>query len=161
MLHTFISAILLHNGMKQTVSKQVQNKDRRSGKARVIALSRRIYKLTDKNTYYVESETCDNRYYFVRYNPDVFEWCSCKDFESNRSERCKHTIAIEYAIRFNTIREVDKLPSEVLKITRNLIADTYKNESIATLNELEKAEIEAEEYRTQRVLTYEQDDYSF
>lgn len=39
--------------------------------------------------------------------------------------------------------------------------DYYGKQSIRTLNDLEKAEIEAEEYRTQQVLTYESDDYSF
>ena len=103
--------------MKQTVSKQIttkdDRKDRRTGKGRVIALSRRVYQLSNRNTFYVESETTDNRYYFVRFNPSVLEWCSCKDFESNRTEKCKHLYGVEYAIRFNTVTEVDKLPEEV------------------------------------------------
>ena len=100
--------------MKQTVSKQiVEKKDRRNGKGRVLALSRNVYRLMSKSTFYVESESTDNRYYFVRYNPSVFEWCSCKDFESNRAERCKHLYGVEYAIRFATVKEVDKLPEEV------------------------------------------------
>ena len=104
--------------MKQTevskiVKQQEPKKNRREGRGRVLALSRQIYRLLNKNTFYVESESSDNRYYFVRYNPSVFEWCSCKDFESNRAERCKHIFAIEYAIRFATVKEVDKLPEEV------------------------------------------------
>ncbi|MGE5705297.1 MAG: SWIM zinc finger family protein, partial [Nitrososphaerales archaeon] len=42
----------------------------------------------------MESLTCDSRYYFVRYNPSVFEWCSCKDFESNRADKCLHLYAV-------------------------------------------------------------------
>jgi predicted nucleic acid-binding Zn finger protein len=132
--------------MKQTVSK-LEKKNRREGRGRVLALSRRIYRLQGgKDTYHVESESCDSRYYFVRYNPSVFEWCSCKDFENSRTEgRCKHLYAVEFAIRFATVKEVEHFPQE----------------SIRTLNDLEKAEIEAEEYRTRRILTYESDDYSF
>jgi len=104
--------------MKQTevskiVKQQEPKKNRREGRGRVLALSRQIYRLLNKNTFYVESESSDNRYYFVRYNPSVFEWCSCKDFESNRAERCKHLYGVEYAIRFATVKEVDKLPEEV------------------------------------------------
>ena len=103
--------------MKQTVSKQeIKNKkDRRSGKGRCIALSRIVYRLEGKNTFYVESESTDNRYYFVLYNPSIFEWCSCKDFESNRSEKCKHLMTVENAIRFATIKEVDHFPEETRK----------------------------------------------
>lgn len=108
--------------MKQLVSKQVEkstettnNKDRRSGKGLVISLSRRIYHIQSKqNTYYVESESSDNNYYFVRYNPSVFEWCSCKDYENSKTAgRCKHLYAIDYSIRYVTIIEVDRLPIEV------------------------------------------------
>src|SRR5574339_435925 len=85
--------------MKQIVSKQVikkeNKKDRRDGKGRVIALSRRVYRLRGKDTFYVESESCDSRYYFVRFNSSFAGgFCSCKDYESNRSEFCKHQHAI-------------------------------------------------------------------
>lgn len=124
--------------MKQTVSKQLttkeeqqKKKDRREGRGVVLALSRHVYNLQNKNsTFYVESESCDSRYYFVRYNPSVFEWCSCKDFESNRTERCKHLYGVEYGIRFNTILEVDKLPEEVHSgISRNSTSKTTLNKS--------------------------------
>lgn len=156
--------------MKQTVSKlekktiveKPKEKNRREGRGRVLALSRQIYRLQGKDTFYVESESCDGRYYFVRFNHSLDGgFCSCKDYESNRSEMCKHQHAVYYAIGFNTVKEVDKFPPEVRTNKSNSIAEKYKNESIRTLNELEKAEIEAEEYRTQRVLSYELDDYSF
>ncbi len=60
--------------MKQTISKQLakeeknNKKDRREGNGRVLALSRYVYRLQAKDTYYVESETADSRYYFVRFN---------------------------------------------------------------------------------------------
>jgi predicted nucleic acid-binding Zn finger protein len=101
--------------MKQIVSKQIveKKKDRRAGKGRVIALSRQMFNLSNRSTYYVESETTDNRYYFVRFEPSSFEWCSCMDYGSNRSEKCKHLYAVEYGIRMGTMKEVDKLPEEV------------------------------------------------
>ena len=168
--------------MKQTVSKQEEKKenrkDRREGKGRVLALSRHVYQLQGKDVFYVESESCDNRYYFVRFNSCFAgEFCSCKDFDSNRTERCKHLYGVEYAIRFNTIKAVDKLPEEVRKgknnkeeedkkkntITATATETNYENESIGSLNDLEQAMIEEEqarEYRTKR-LSYESDYYSF
>jgi predicted nucleic acid-binding Zn finger protein len=106
--------------MKQIVSKQLtkeNKKDRKEGKGHVLAISRKIYKLSGKFTYYVESETCDDRYYFVRFNPSVFEWCSCKDFENIKTKRCKHLYGIQFAIRFNTVLEVEHFPEEVRRTT--------------------------------------------
>jgi|SoiMethySBSTD1v2_1073268.scaffolds.fasta_scaffold3517792_1 predicted nucleic acid-binding Zn finger protein len=88
------------------------NKDRRSGKGRVIALSRRIYRLMQTDIFYVESESTDNVYYFVKFKPDVMEFCSCKDYESNRAQKCKHLYSIEFAIRMGTLKETDKLPED-------------------------------------------------
>jgi predicted nucleic acid-binding Zn finger protein len=157
--------------MKQEVSKVENKKNRREGRGRVIALSHRMYRLQNKDTFYVESESSDGRYYFVRFNSSFAGgFCSCKDYESNRSDRCKHQYAVEYGIRFNTITEVDRLPEEVrgksrgsvLASSQTATSETnYENESIRTLNDIEKAEIEAEEYRNQRLITYEEDDYSF
>ena len=156
--------------MKQIVSKQLtkeNKKDRREGEGRVLALSRRVYRLRGKDTFYIESESCDNRYYFVRFNASFAGgFCSCKDYEYNRSEFCKHQHAIVYGIQFNTIKEVDKLPEEVRgKRDLNLVtADKCKNESIRTLNDLEKAETEQQEavaYRRTNQLSYEEDTYSF
>ena len=86
-------------------------KDRREGKGRVLALSRRIYRIQYSDTFYVESERCDNTYYFVKYKPDVIEWCSCMD-NSTRGLKCKHIFAVEFAIRMNTLKDTDKLPAE-------------------------------------------------
>ncbi len=103
--------------MKQTVSKIVkqEKRNRREGVGRCMAISQKIYRLQNSETFYVESESSTSRYYFVRYNPSVFEWCSCKDYESNRSEKCKHLYAVEYGIRFNTIQEVEHFSQEARK----------------------------------------------
>jgi predicted nucleic acid-binding Zn finger protein len=86
-------------------------KDRRSGKGRVIALSRRIYCLLQTDdVFYVESESTDNVYYYVKFKPDVIEWCSCCD-NSMRGMKCKHLFAIEFAIQWGTLRDIDQLPS--------------------------------------------------
>ena len=62
-----------------------------------IALTRKVLRIENSDTFYVESESTDNIYYFVRYEP-FFEWCSCLD-NSTRPLKCKHLFAIEYAIK--------------------------------------------------------------
>ena len=96
--------------MQQQVVKE--KKDRRVGKGRAIALSRRIYR-TAENLYAVESESADNRYYTVKYNPNptfVQEWCTCLDYNSNRATKCKHIYAVQTALKNNTIQVIEKLP---------------------------------------------------
>lgn len=89
----------------------VDKRDRRESRGRVIALSRTVYHITGKNVYYVESESEDGIYYYIMWNTEKeIEWCSCVD-HSMRGKRCKHIFAIEYAIRGNTIKETDKLPT--------------------------------------------------
>ena len=53
---------------KQIVEAEQQYK--RMGKGRVIARSRRIYRLLQTDVFYVESESTDNIYYFVKFKPD-------------------------------------------------------------------------------------------
>ena len=116
--------------MKQelTTSKIVESKkDRRSGKGRAIALSRRIYRLMQTDVFYVESESTDGIYYFVKFKPDVLEWCSCMD-NSTIGLKCKHLYAIEFAIRMNTLKDTDKLPAEVQvkrEVTKSYTEDDY------------------------------------
>ena len=60
--------------MKQITTNQVVEnikKDRRHGKGRALALSRRIYRLQNTDTFYVESEIRDDQYYFAKLKPDV------------------------------------------------------------------------------------------
>ena len=94
----------------------VEKKNRRSGKGRVIALSRRVYRLLNTDVYYVESESSDNTYYFVKFKPDVIEWCSCMD-NSTRHVTCKHLHAIIFAIRMGILKDTDKLPADAKRDT--------------------------------------------
>ena len=102
----------------QQLVETTNKKDRREGKGRCIALSRRIYRLLQTEVFYVESESTNNVYYFVKYKPDVLEWCSCMD-NSTRGLKCKHLFAIEFAIRMGTLKDTDRLPSDakVSKVT--------------------------------------------
>src|SRR5215211_7623444 len=84
--------------IEQYNTKITTTKDRRESKGRVLAIYRRIYRLSNSDVYYVESESSDDLYYFVKFKPEVFEWCSCKD-NSTRGLKCKHQFAIEYSIR--------------------------------------------------------------
>ena len=117
-------------------------KNRREGKGRVLAISRRIYRLQKTDVYYVESESSDNIYYFVKFKPDVIEWCSCCD-NSIRGMKCKHLWSIEFAIRFGTLNDTDRLPADAKRDTSMLVSP--KPEQITT--------IEAK--------SYTEDDYSF
>ena len=56
---------------KQIVETEQQYK--RMGNGRRMALSRRIYRLLQTDVFYVESESTDNVYYFVKFKPDVIE----------------------------------------------------------------------------------------
>ena len=94
---------------KEIVEAEQQYK--RMGKGRSIAQSRKVYRLQNTDVFYVESESSDNSYYFVKFKPDVVEWCSCID-NSTRGIRCKHIWSIEFAIRFGTLKDIDRLPTE-------------------------------------------------
>jgi hypothetical protein len=117
--------------MKQIIkNQQVENKkDRREGKGRCIALSRRIYRLLQTDVFYVESESTNNVYYFVKYKPDGLEWCSCMD-NSTRGLKCKHLFAIEFAIRMGTLKDTDRLPADAKRDnTSNVVAIPSKPSS--------------------------------
>ena len=98
-------------------SKQIveaEQKYKRECKGRVLAISQRIYRLLQTDVFYVESESTDNVYYFVKFKPDVLEWCSCPDnsIRTGGQMRCKHLHAIGFAIRMGTLRDTDRLPTE-------------------------------------------------
>ena len=76
---------------------ELEYENKREGHGLNIALTRKVLRLENSDTFYVESESTDNLYYFVRYEP-FFEWCSCLD-NSTRPLKCKHLFAIEYAIK--------------------------------------------------------------
>lgn len=169
--------------MEQLVSNQTklvneESRILRECRGRRLALLGRVFRSCfDDTPSYVESETNSDKFYYVKF---VFEssenfWCSCPDYASNRSEKCKHIFAVQYAIHLGLVQSIDhKLPLTHKKVVtvsssidddinkpKSTIAEQYTNLSIATLNELEKAEIEAEQYRTQRVQRWEDDTYDF
>lgn len=107
----------------------VGNKDRREGKGRVIALSRKVYRIEKSDVFYVESETIDDMYYYVMFNTARnFEWCSCKDFE-RRNKKCKHLFGVEFAIRNGTVKDTDKLPENAKRDNQVSVVDVIKYDS--------------------------------
>ena len=132
-------AILYLMKQELTTSKEIVEEEqryKRMGKGRLIAQSRKVYRLLNTDVFYVESESSDHSYYFVKFKPDVIQWCSCID-NSTRGIRCKHIWSIEFAIRLGTLRDTDKLPADAKRDTSMLVS--RKPEPIAA--------IEAKSYR--------------
>jgi hypothetical protein len=106
-----------------------KKKDRREGKGRVLAISRNVYHLLNSDAvYYVESESSDDNYYFVKFKPDGFSFCNCKD-NSIRGLKCKHLFTLEFAIKWGTIKEIDKvsdLTLEDVKLDTTVITKQQK-----------------------------------
>src|SRR5918993_3850226 len=100
-----------NSNSKVVSSEETVVENKREDHGMNIALTRKVFRLEKSDTFYVESEKSNDLYYFVRYNPSVFEWCSCPD-NSTRGIKCKHQFAIEFAIRLGTLKDIDKLPSE-------------------------------------------------
>jgi predicted nucleic acid-binding Zn finger protein len=92
---------------------EAEQQYKRMGRGRVIAQSRRIYRLLQTDVFYVESESTDNVYYFVKFKPDVVEYCTCPDNSLRVGQmKCKHLWSIEFAIRLGSLRDIDRLPTE-------------------------------------------------
>ena len=119
------------------IEHKITKKDRRPGKGRALALSRRIYRLQNTDTfYYVESETRDDQYYFCKFKPEVLEslwYCSCKD-NSTRHLKCKHLFAIEFAIKWGTIKEIGNPLTDVKGDTVIIKATTTTKPMITSLS---------------------------
>jgi len=106
--------------MKQelTTSKQIveaEQRYKRECKGRALALTRRVYRLLNTDVFYVESESSNDTYYFVKFKCGVLEWCTCPDNSMRTGGgqiRCKHVHAIEFAIRLGTLKDIDRLPTE-------------------------------------------------
>jgi predicted nucleic acid-binding Zn finger protein len=93
-----------------------------------LSTSRNVfYLLGSKDVYYVQSEHSDNIYYFCKFKPDVFEWCSCPD-DSIRGQKCKHQFAIEYAIKKGTLRDIDKLPENAQRYPQVITTKDYREQ---------------------------------
>jgi hypothetical protein len=110
--------------MKQelTTSKQILEEEqrcKRGCKGRSLALTRRIYRLLNTDVFYVESESSNDIYYFVKFKPDVIEFCSCMH-SSTRNVRCKHSWACEFAIRLGTLKDTDNLPEDAKRHNTNV-----------------------------------------
>ena len=66
------------------------------------------------DVFYVESESTYNIYYFVKFKPDLIEYCTCPDNSLRGGQmKCKHLHSIEFAIRMGTLKDIDRLPTEV------------------------------------------------
>ena len=116
---------------KQIVEAEQQFK--RMGKGRTMAQSRRIYRLMQTDVFYVESESTDNIYYFVKFKPDLIEYCTCPDNSLRGGQmKCKHLHSIEFAIRMGTLRDIDRLPTEakVKKVNPRpaVVTKSYKDD---------------------------------
>ena len=74
---------------------------------------RLICLLQIEDVFYVESESTDNVYYFVKFKPDVVEYCTCPDNSLRGGQmKCKHIWTLEFAIRMGTLRDTERLPTE-------------------------------------------------
>jgi hypothetical protein len=112
--------------VEQNIEELVENK--REGHDLNIALTRKVlYLLGSKDTYYVQSERSNNIYYFLKFKPDVFEWCSCPD-NSMRHVKCKHLFSIEFAIRKNTLKEIEHLPENAQRYPQVITAKSSYEE---------------------------------
>jgi predicted nucleic acid-binding Zn finger protein len=124
------------NNTKQVVSNENKSEEIveniREARARTLALTKNIFRLQNTDTFYCESESVKDVYYFVRYNPSsvVESWyCSCKDI-STRHMKCKHLFTIEFAIKWGTIKDIDKVPDPTIKDVKldNTITKSYKDD---------------------------------
>jgi predicted nucleic acid-binding Zn finger protein len=111
---------------KQVVSEPKQKlENKKEGHGLNIALTKNVFRLVNSDTFYVESESTKNVYYFVRYEPS-FNWCSCPD-NSTRHIKCKHIFALEYAIMKDTLKDIDKLPAEAKRYPATVEAIAAKS----------------------------------
>jgi hypothetical protein len=154
-----------HKKIITTDQKVVENtttkKDRRPGTGLTVALSRRIYRLQNTDMFYVESETRDDHYYFVKFKPDVFdEWCcSCKD-NSTRHIKCKHLFAIEFAIKWGTVKDIDEVPSLLTTTSPNNELGQSNNNTNINTNKTIKI-VAPPSIISKSPSSYKDDDYSF
>jgi len=88
----------------------------------------------------------------VKFKPDVdVEYCSCPD-NSMRGQKCKHIWSIEFATRFDTLKDIDKLPEKGQKVFQPM-NDKYLSPIGRVDEQIAAATIEAK--------SYTDDDYSF
>lgn len=117
------------------VEQKNEQEQKRECKGRALALTRNVYRLLNSDIFYVESESSNDIYYFVKFKPDVIEYCTCPDNSLRRGGqmKCKHLHSIEYAIRMGTLKDIDILPTEAkvrkvvatVKPTKSYTEDDY------------------------------------
>jgi hypothetical protein len=113
-----------------TINQVVENtnekkKDRREGKGLNLALTKKVFRLINSDTFYCESESIKDLYYFIRYE-SYFQWCSCKD-QSTKGLKCKHIFAIEYSIMKGILQDIEKLPLGGKRYYPQVITATAKS----------------------------------
>jgi len=108
-----------------TQPEELENK--REGKGMDLATSRDIYRLLNSDVYYVQSERSDDIYYYVKYNPSVFEYCSCPD-NSIRGQTCKHIFGIIHTIKKGTLQDIEKLPLGTQRYSQKITAKDWRND---------------------------------
>ena len=91
-------------------NKNEESRILRQCKGRRLSITLSVFRIQDsKHSFYVKSES-SNRYYFVEYKPDS-SFCTCWDFASNRSDKCKHIYAVEHSLRLGLVQQIEhKLP---------------------------------------------------
>jgi hypothetical protein len=117
------------NNTKQVVSNSEEiGESMRERKGAALVLTRNVFYLENsKHVYYVQSERSNNIYYFVKYNPDVFEYCSCLD-NSIRGIKCKHIWSIEKSICRNTLKQIEHLPENAIRYPQKITAKSYRDD---------------------------------
>jgi hypothetical protein len=120
--------ITTSRNQKQVVEKkqELEYENKREGHVSNIALTKKVFRLINSDTFYCESESIKDLYYFVRYEP-YFHWCSCLD-NSTRHVKGKHIFAIEYAIRKGTLKDIEHLPKETQRYTQVITAKSSYEE---------------------------------
>ena len=97
--------------MEQTIVSAINEEKSilRECRGRSLAISRRVFGTlyNSKIHFYVGSEYSIYSYYFVEYKNE-YNFCTCWDFASNRSDKCKHLYAVEHALRLNLVKKIDK-----------------------------------------------------
>jgi predicted nucleic acid-binding Zn finger protein len=99
---------------------------RREASGQTLALTREVFRITNSDTFYCESEKVKDQYYFIRYE-SCFQYCSCLD-NSFRGIKCKHIWGIEAAIRKGTLVDIEKLPKGVQRFPQKITAKSYEED---------------------------------
>jgi predicted nucleic acid-binding Zn finger protein len=126
------------------------------------SLFMRIYRFQNTSyVYYVESEN-SNDHYYAKFEPDVLEswYCSCKDNSTRRGLKCKHLWGIEFAIKWGTIKEIDKVPITVAAGT-TIVTETDVKIDIQTNNIASKSTTVMKVSSAIGPKSYKDDEYTF